>query len=115
MQSRQRLGPNQHLPAVEAIYPYPGKGGEQEGWDLSHEADQAKHEGRPGQTIDQPAGGDPGHPGADQGDALTAEKETEVTVSKSTPCVGDALFLMLLRCRQDRFSLLFHGIAPASG
>ena len=43
-----------------------------------------------GEPIDQPAGGEPGHPGADQGDALAGEEEAEVGCAERPPGMGDA-------------------------
>ena len=76
----QGLGPEQHLPAIQAVDPYAGERGQQEGGDLSHEADQAQQQGGASQPVDQPTGGDPRHPGADEGNTLSAEEQPEVAV-----------------------------------
>ena len=64
--------------------------GPAEGGNLAGEADGAQQQRRSGEAIDQPAGGDAGHPGADEGDALAAEEEPEVAMAKGPPGVRAA-------------------------
>jgi len=59
---------------VEAINPHACKRREEKCRNLPGKADRAQQQRRAGQAIDQPTGGDPRHPGADQRDRLAAEK-----------------------------------------
>ena len=74
------LGDHQQPVAVPAVDEDAGEGGEQERGDLPGEADQAEQERRAGQPVDQPAGRDPRHPGADQRDGLAGEEEPVVAM-----------------------------------
>ena len=82
LQHGEVLGPDQGAVPVPAIDPDPGKGAEEKGRDLSEEGDEAEHPGRAGEAVDQPAGGDAGHPGADEREALAAEEEAVVAASE---------------------------------
>jgi hypothetical protein len=84
------LGPDKELAAIEAVDKYSGEGREEEGGDLSGEADGAEEQGRAGEPVDEPTGGDAGHPGADERDALAGEEEAEVAMTKGSPGVGVA-------------------------
>ena len=68
------LRPDEHLAAVEAVDPDAGEGCEEEGGNLAGKADGAEQHGRSGEAVDEPGGGDAGHPRADEGDALAAER-----------------------------------------
>jgi len=68
--------------AVPAIHEDTGDGCKEECRDLAAEADDAEQEIRPGEAVDQPAGGDPGDPGTDQRDGLPAEEEAIVAVAE---------------------------------
>ena len=70
----QSLGPEQHISAVEPVDPHPGEGGHDESRDLPYETDHTQQKRRTGEPVDEPAGGYPRHPGADEGDTLSAEK-----------------------------------------
>ena len=85
---RERLRPDQQLAAVEAVDPDAGEGREEEGGNLAGEADDAEQQRRAGEPVDQPAGGDAGHPRADERDALAAEEEPEVAVAQGAPGMG---------------------------
>ena len=53
---------------------------EQQRRNLAREADDTEEELRTGEPVDQPADRDTGNPRADQGDALSVEEESIVTV-----------------------------------
>jgi len=84
------------MATVEAVDPDAGEGREEKGGDLAAETYGTEEERRSGEAVDQPSGGDAGHPGADEGDALAADEELEGTMAKGSPGVGvaglDALF-----------------------
>ena len=81
------LGPDQHLALVEPVYPHAGEGRQQKGGNLPGKADRAQQQGRAGEPVDQPAGGDARHPRADERDALAAEEEAEVAMAQRAPGV----------------------------
>ena len=83
------LSPDEELAAIRALDKDTGERGEEEGHDLAGEADDAKHERGVGETPDEPAGGEAGHPGAHEGDALAGEEELEVAVTQGPPDVRD--------------------------
>jgi hypothetical protein len=87
---RQGLGPHQHLPAVEPVHPYAGKGRQKKGGNLSCKADRAQQQRRAGQPVDQPAGGHARHPRADHRDALPAKEKPEVAMAQRPPRMRDA-------------------------
>ena len=89
LQHGERLRPDQDLAAVDAIDEDAGDGREQEGGDLSGEADDAEQQRGAGEAIDEPDGGDARHPGADERDALAAEEEAEVAMAQRAPGVGE--------------------------
>ena len=53
--------------------------------DLRGKSHQSQEECRMAQPVGQPEQGDLLHPGADQGDALTEEKQPEVAMGKCPP------------------------------
>src|SRR5262249_14305042 len=79
---RQRLRDDQQPVAIPSIDEDARKRRERHRRDLSAEPDDAEEEFRSGEAIDQPARGDAGDPGADERDALAAEEETVVAMSK---------------------------------
>ena len=81
------LCPHQQLAAIEALDPDARKWSQRKRNNLPREAHDAKQQRRMGQAIDQPAGRQPRHPGADHGDALAEEEELEVAVSQRSPGV----------------------------
>ena len=83
------LRPDDEFAAVEAFDPHTGKRCEDEGEDLAGEADDAEHERGVGELIDEPAGGEARHPGADEGDALAADEELEIAMAQSAPRMGE--------------------------
>jgi hypothetical protein len=90
LDTREDLGPDEQLAAVDAVDEDTGEGCEEEGWNLSGEADQSEEKRGAGEAVDEPTGGDARHPGADKRDALAGEEEAEVTVAKGAPGVGVA-------------------------
>ena len=86
----EHLRPDEDLALVQAIDPDAGEGREQEGGNLAHEADDAEQPCGAGEAVDEPAGGDAGHPGADERDALAAEEEAEVGCAECPPGMRDA-------------------------
>ncbi len=85
LQHRECLSDDEDVTPVEAVNPHAGERREEERWDLAGEADDTEQPGRAGQSVDEPSGGNTGHPRADQRDALAGEKETEVTVAEGAP------------------------------
>ena len=80
---------DENLAAIDAVDDDTGDGGEEESWNLAGEADGSEKERRTRQPVDEPGGCDARHPCADDGDALAAEEEAEVTMPKRAPCVGE--------------------------
>ena len=68
------LGPDEECAAGKAFDPDAGEGAEEEGDDLSGEADDAEEQRGVGEVVDEPGGGEAGHPVADEGDALAEEE-----------------------------------------
>ena len=87
---REDLGPDEEVAAVEAVDEDAGEGREQEGGNLAGEADDAEQQRGAGKAVDEPTGGDAGHPGADERDALAAEEEAEVAMAERAPGVSVA-------------------------
>jgi hypothetical protein len=54
-------------------------------WDLTGEADCAEQCAGAGEAVNEPGLGNGLHPGADQGDQLSAEKELEVAMAEGAP------------------------------
>ncbi len=79
------LGPDQQAAAMEPLDPDAGERPQKKSDDLPGEADHAEQQRRVGQAVDQPARGQPRHPGADQRDALPGEVEPEVAVPQCPP------------------------------
>ena len=73
---------------MKVVDPDAGEGGKDKGGDLAGETDCAQQQSRSREAVDEPGGGDAGHPRADEGDALAAEEETEVAMAESAPGVG---------------------------
>ena len=86
-----------HLPSIHAIDQNSGKGRQQECWNLAGETHQSQQQRRPCKSIDQPAGGDASHPGADQRNALTSKEEFEVAMAERPPSIREALQKILSR------------------
>ena len=74
------LCPHQHLAAIETLHPDTRKWSQQKRNNLPCKANHAQQQRRMGQSIDQPACGQLGHPGADHGDALTEKEKLEVAM-----------------------------------
>ena len=78
LQHGEDLRHDQGAVPVPAVDPHAGDRSEEEHRDLRAETDDAQQDGRPRQPVDQPTGGDAGHPRADQRDGLSAEKQPVV-------------------------------------
>ena len=96
LHARQRLGPHQKLASVEAVDPDAGKRRQHKCGNLSRESDQSQQQRRPRQPVDQPTGGDPRHPGANQRDALPGKEQPEVAVTQRAPRVRIAVEELVL-------------------
>jgi len=88
---RQDLCGHQQAMTVPAIDQHPGKRGKYKRWNPAGEADDPQEETGLGQTENEPADGDLLHPGADQRDALAAEKETVIPVGEGPEDEPEAL------------------------
>ena len=111
LEQRQDLGDHQDAVPVPAVDEHAGHRAEEEGRGEPREADHAEQPGgiRAGEAEDQPAGRQPGHPGADEGHALAGEEEAVVPVrerpahrragadSRSGPASADAMIAPLPR------------------
>ncbi len=96
------LCPKKDFATVNAVDEDASEGREEEGGNLAGEANGAQKERGFRESIDEPRGGDAGHPGADERDALATEEEAEVAMTQGTPrvrevtgpgrgsCVGDS-------------------------
>ncbi len=77
----EELSDQQAAPPLPPVRPDARHRTQQEGRDLAGERHHTQQKRRACQTIDQPTGGETGHPRADQGNALAAEEEPEVAVA----------------------------------
>jgi hypothetical protein len=68
--------------AVPAVDENPGEGRKEEGGNLARESDKAEEERGIGEPINQPAHGNPLHPGPYQGNTLPGKKETVISVTE---------------------------------
>ena len=84
------LRPDEELAAIESIDKHSGKWSQKKRGDLSGEAYNTEQEGRAGKPVDEPAGGDASHPGADQRDALAGKEESKVAMTQRSPRMGVA-------------------------
>jgi hypothetical protein len=82
LKHRQRLRRNDGAAEVPAINQHAGDGREEKRRDLPGEADDAEQRRRVSQAIDQPGGGDGGHPVADERNDLPGEEEAVVAVAQ---------------------------------
>ena len=82
LHQRQGLGDEEHAVPVRAVREDTGHGGQEKGGELPAEGHHAQQEGGIGDPVDEPAEGDPLHPGSDEGDALAVDEEAEVTVAQ---------------------------------
>ena len=69
----QHLGHDQNLPSIKPVNQNAGERCEEKRWYLSRESHHSQEKSRTSQTIDQPTGGQPGHPRSDQRNTLPAE------------------------------------------
>ena len=88
LQHGEHLGEDQQVVAIPAIDEHAGERGEKERGKLPGKAHHAEHQRRAGQAIDQPPGGDPRHPGADQREALAVEEQAEIPMRQRPPHRG---------------------------
>ncbi len=92
LQHRKYLGDHQDPVAIPAVDPHSSERRQRERWNLSGKAHDAQQERGTGQPVDQPAGGDARHPGADQRDGLSAEEQPVVAIGerphRELPCAG---------------------------
>ncbi len=84
------LSPDEEVAAIETVDEDAGEGGEEEGGDLSGKAYDTEEKCGAGEAIDEPTGGDAGHPGADERDGLADEEEAEVAMAEGSPGVSVA-------------------------
>jgi hypothetical protein len=64
--------------SVPPVHQHTGEGGEHQRRDLTAESYDAEQQGRPRESIHEPARGDARDPRPDERDALAAEEEAEV-------------------------------------
>src|SRR5215472_6437016 len=89
LKHREDLSDDDGSVAIPAVDPDAGDGSEDEGRDLAGEADDSEEDGGTGEAIDEPAGGDAGHPGADQRNALAGEEELVVAGAEGAGREGE--------------------------
>ena len=77
--------------AIQAVDPDPCEWSEDESRYLAGKADYSEQYWRMRETIDQPAGGDSGHPGADERNALATEEELVITVAERAQRMRDSI------------------------
>ena len=94
LQQGQELRHQEHVAAIEAIYPNAGDGREALIETtrpelipacvalLAHPDDERHSAIVGGETVDEPASGQAGHPGADKGDGLASEEQPKVWVAQ---------------------------------
>lgn len=73
------LEPEEEAAAVEAVGEGAGDRGEEENGDLLSEENEAEHERAASHFVGEPGGGGLGHPVANEGKALAAEKAAVIT------------------------------------
>ena len=78
------LGADDHALAIESVGGDSAQGRDQKYRDLAGESHRPQLQGGAGQAIDQPGLCNTLHPGADQGDELSAEEKLEVTVAQGS-------------------------------
>ena len=89
---RQDLGDHQDAMAVPAIQPDAGDRRHEERRDLAQEAGESQEKRGIGELVDDPAGGKPGHPRADERNALAGEKQAVVARSQGCAKCGPTLW-----------------------
>jgi hypothetical protein len=80
LEKRPHLRPQQDPPSVVPIDQHARERRDDQRRDLTGEPRHAEQELRPGQPVDKPARRNTCDPGADEGNALTAEEEAEVAM-----------------------------------
>jgi hypothetical protein len=81
LQHRERLRDEQNIATIQPVYPDSRERREKKCGNLSREADDSEQEGRAGEAIDKPAGGQARHPCAHQGNGLSGEVQAEISVT----------------------------------
>ena len=108
-QHRRNLRANHHMLAVDAIGDNAADRRDQEDGNLAGKAHCPQLQSRSRQPVDQPRLGDGLHPGADQRDQLSAEKELEVAMAQGAPAACQRSF------RLPRFPAPVRRYAALSG
>ena len=80
LQHRKYLSDHKSAMAIPAVHPDSGEGSEKESGNLAGETDDAQQQRGMREPIDEPSGGDAHHPGADQRNALSAEKQPVIAM-----------------------------------
>ena len=86
----KRLGPDEDGMTVPAVDEYACEGRKQERGNLTRKTHRAEKNSGSCEPVDEPRGGYASHPGADEGNALSAEKETEVSVAQRSISVCES-------------------------
>ena len=104
LQERQHLRHDEHAMPIPAIDVDAGERREKQRGDLAEEADQAEQKSGIGQPVDEPAGGDPRDPRADERNALTEKEEPVVAASEGAEQDAEVRQVRRVRRCTDRWS-----------
>ena len=77
---RPRLRPDQQLPPIQPVDQHSGKGSQNKSGNLPGKAHHSQQQRGTREPVYQPTGGNAGHPGADERNALTGKKQPEISV-----------------------------------
>src|ERR1017187_965073 len=93
LQHREILSDNQDATTIEAVNPYACERSDEKSGNLSREGDDAEKQRRPGEFVNEPTGGDARHPGADERNALSGEKQAVIAMTQCAPNPSNARWI----------------------